>query len=67
MEVRTVVKAKWVIELTKRHLNRILTIAEAALPPPQFRAFRKATLDEFGRSGFEKEIMDMAEGRVPPF
>jgi hypothetical protein len=61
------VKAEWVIERVKKHLNRLLTIAEAALPPQQFRAYRKAALDEFGRNGFETEIRDMAKGRVPPF
>jgi hypothetical protein len=37
-------------------LNRLLLVAETALPEKQFRAFRKITLDEFGKSGFDKDL-----------
>lgn len=37
-------------------VNRILTFAEAALPPSQFKPFRKLVLDEFGRRGLETEL-----------
>lgn len=36
--------------------NRVLLVAQASLPEPQFRAFRQIFLDEFGKSGLEKEL-----------
>ena len=37
-------------------LNNVLLVAEAALPPSQFLAFRKFALNEFGNSGLGKEL-----------
>lgn len=52
-----------ILDLVKRHLNRVLLIAESALPESQFRAYRKLILDEFGQSGFGKELeMLLREG-----
>lgn len=48
-----------VIELVNHRLTRLLTVAEAAMPPEQFRAFRKIALDEFGRAGLQKELDDI--------
>ena len=45
-----------IIDLVKPRLNRMLTVAEAALPESQFKAFRKIMLDEFGKSGLEREL-----------
>lgn len=42
--------------LIKARLNRVLRIAEAALPQSQFKAFRSLVLDEFGNSGLGKEL-----------
>lgn len=39
-----------------RRKNRLLLVAQAALPPSQFEAFRKITLDELGKSGFQKDV-----------
>ena len=36
--------------------KRVLSIAEAALPETQFRAFRGLLLDEFGREGLERDL-----------
>ncbi len=36
--------------------NRILSYGELALPPSQFKAFRKLVLDELGRSGLESDL-----------
>lgn len=36
--------------------NRVLRMAEAALPAPQFKAFRRLVLDEFGEQGAQKQI-----------
>ena len=45
-----------IIDLVKPRLNRMLTVAEAALPESQFKAFRKLMLDEFGKCGLEREL-----------
>ena len=37
-------------------LNRLLLVAETALPPSQFQAYRKFVLDEFGKNGFSREL-----------
>ena len=50
------VTTKTIIDLVKPRLNRVLTVAQAALPDRQFSAFRKLMLDEFGRSGLEREL-----------
>lgn len=42
-----------VIDGLKPRMNKVLTIAEAALPQSQFQAFRKLFLEEMGRNGFE--------------
>lgn len=42
-----------VIDGLKPRMNRVLTIAEAALPQSQFQAFRKLFLEDMGRNGFE--------------
>ena len=42
-----------ILALLNPRKNRILRIAEAALPEKQFMAFRGLLLDEFGREGFE--------------
>lgn len=41
------------------HVSRILTVAETALPPANYNAFRKFTLDELGDKGFESELKDL--------
>lgn len=52
-----------VVALMNERLTRILTIAEAALPQSQFKAFRKLVLDEMGRNGMETELHRLFEGR----
>lgn len=36
--------------------NRILLVAQASLSESQFKAFRQIFLDEFGKSGLEKDL-----------
>ena len=48
-----------VLNRINRRLNRLLTIAQAALPAEQFKAFRKATLDEFGHNGLAQELKEL--------
>ncbi len=50
------VKKTHIVELVNRRVTDILDVAEAALPPDQFRAFRKVTLNAFGRKGLEGEL-----------
>lgn len=42
--------------LVNARLNRVLRVAEAALSDAQFRAFRRVTLDEFGRDGLGRDL-----------
>ena len=46
-----------VLDLLNAHKNRALRIAEASMPPSQFKAFRRLFLDEFGKSGLERELV----------
>jgi len=50
------VKKAHIVELVNRRVTDILDVAEAALPADQFRAFRKVTLNAFGRKGLEGEL-----------
>lgn len=43
-------------QLIRSRLNRVLTVAEAALEPKRFQAYRKLVLDEFGKSGLGKDL-----------
>lgn len=36
--------------------NRVLTIAQAALPESQYQAFKKLFLDEMGERGLERDL-----------
>lgn len=50
--------------LINKRINKILRVAEAALPPKQFQAFRGITLDEFGKSGLGQDL-DRLYGNRP--
>ncbi len=45
-----------IVELVNDRVKQILLVAEAALPPSQFLAFRKFVLNAFGRNGLEREL-----------
>jgi hypothetical protein len=49
--------------LVRRHVGRTLTFAEIMLPLEQFQAFRKLVLDEFGKGGLERELMERSRKR----
>ena len=51
-----VILANILLNKLNQRKNRILLLAQAALPEHQFTAFRKLLLDELGREGFEGEI-----------
>jgi hypothetical protein len=50
------VRKEYIEELLKPHIGQLLLVAETALPPSQFLAFRKFTLDEFGKDKLGKEL-----------
>ena len=45
-----------ILPLVNARLNRVLLIAQAALPEHQFAAFRRLILDEFGRAGLIRDL-----------
>ncbi len=45
-----------ILPLVNARLNRVLLIAQAALPQHQFEAFRRLILDEFGRTGLIRDL-----------
>lgn len=47
-----------VLDALRPRMNKLLTIAETALPPSQFQAYRKLFLSEMGRDGFEKVLRE---------
>lgn len=47
-----------ILEALDRRKNRLLLVAQAALPQSQYEAFRKIVLDELGKSGFQQELED---------
>ncbi|HSL03481.1 MAG TPA: hypothetical protein VK901_08085 [Nitrospiraceae bacterium] len=52
-----------VVELVNHRVTRILLVAQSSLPASQFQAFRTVVLNEFGRSGLEREL-ERLEGHV---
>ncbi len=52
-----------IIGVLNPRLSRLLQLAEAALPESQYRAFRKLALDEFGNSGFGKDLALFLDSR----
>ena len=45
-----------IFELVNYRVTRILLVAQSSLPGSQFQAFRTLVLNEFGRSGLEREL-----------
>jgi hypothetical protein len=56
------VKQEDIERLINVHLNQLLIVAETALPASQFQAFRKFTLNEFGKNGLGKELERLYNG-----
>jgi hypothetical protein len=50
------VKKEEIEQAVRSHVNRVLLAAQIGLLPHQFDAFRKLCLDEFGNSGFGKDL-----------
>lgn len=51
-----VVAVSVLIKMINARKSKVLTLAEASMPPQQFRAFRKLFLGEFGEKGLEGEL-----------
>lgn len=47
-----------VVLLLNRRMNKLLLAAETAMPAEQFKSYRKQVLNEFGKSGFRKDLED---------
>ena len=45
-----------ILDALNARKNQVLLVAQAALPQSQFEAFRKLFVDQFGRSGFQREL-----------
>ena len=52
-----------VVELVNDRIKQILLVAEAALPPSQFQAFRTVVLNQFGRNGLVGDLEFLEEKR----
>ncbi len=49
--------AKTIVDVLNARKSKVLLIAEAALSQSQYLAFRKLFLNEFGKGGFEGELV----------
>ncbi|MBB3065770.1 hypothetical protein [Limibacillus halophilus] len=47
---------KSILSLINHRKTRIIDLAQASLPPEQFQAFRKITLEEFGERGLIADL-----------
>jgi len=48
-----------VLEIYSSVCNRVLRVAQAALPENQFQAFRRLVLDEFGEQGAGRRVRQL--------
>jgi hypothetical protein len=55
------VTAQLILDLLNARKNRVLLLAQAALPDSQFQAFRTLFLNEFGKSGLERELVRLLD------
>jgi len=56
MEAWAMVSLETIKLLLNPRVSRLLDVAQASLPESQFVAFRKITLNEFGRNGLESDL-----------
>ncbi len=45
-----------IMKLLNAHVKQVLDVAELSMPGDKFILFRKVILDQFGKSGFGKEL-----------
>lgn len=48
-------------ELIGKRLKATLTLAEGMLPPRKFKIFKKVLFEEFGRKGFERDLIRLLD------
>jgi len=48
-----------VLKLIDHRKNRLLLLAQSALPESRFSAYRKLLLDELGKNGLESELKNL--------
>jgi len=48
-----------VLKLLDHRKNKLLLLAQSALPESQFSAYRKLLLDELGKNGLESELKSL--------
>jgi len=55
-----------ILALLNARKCKVLTVAQAALPEHQFKAFKSLFLDEFGKNGLESQLVKLLnEGNHP--
>jgi hypothetical protein len=54
-----------VTKLVNKRLTQVLLVAECSLPDSQFKAFRKVTLNEFGRNGLVEDLRQLTNDNEP--
>lgn len=54
-----------ITDYVNQRLNTVLLVAQSSLPDTQFKAFRKLTLDQFGRNGLIKDLRQLANDNEP--
>lgn len=55
-------RAQEIREAISPRVRKVLLVAETALPPSQFAAFRTYVFDEFGKSGLEADLEALLSG-----
>lgn len=55
-------RARDIANLANRRIGLLLDVAEAALPPERFAAFRRIMLREFGSEGFAADVERLLNG-----
>ena len=45
-----------ILALVRKRLGLVLAVAKVAIPPEQYDAFRKISLDAFGQQGLEGDL-----------
>jgi len=50
--------------LAKERIGTVLDAAEAAMPPSNYKAFRRLVLKQFGTDGFEADLDRLLQDRA---
>jgi hypothetical protein len=58
------VKRDDITALAKDRVGTVLDAAEAAMPPANYKAFRRLVLKQFGSDGFEADLDRLLRGQA---